>query len=99
MNSELFSRSRIMECIKDPKNRRRIIWTASIVLERMVVARYPNFPKLEYAKVKRTLKELCADNVLVQRPRLHTHFTLKETAYMRPGDVEGRRHGETKVFH
>jgi len=61
----------------------RTIWTPSTTLAAMGIERWPHESKLNYNQVKRILAELEAMGVVVKRPRLHSHFTLLETAYER----------------
>ena len=84
-----------LKTIFDPKNDRRIIWTASILLERLKIGWYPDIPKQEYESAKDVLAELYSSGKLVKRPELHSRFTLRETAYMRPDDTRGRNIGPT----
>ena len=84
-----------LKTIFDPKNDRRIVWTASILLERLKIGWYPDIPKQEYQSAKDVLAKLCSDGQLVQRPELHSRYTLRETAYMRPDDTPGRNTGPT----
>ena len=89
------TREAVLATINSPKNRNRIIWTSATTLERMGIARYPNYPRQSYEMAKRILRELCAEGELVKRPELHSHFPLKETAYMSPGDASGRNSGRS----
>ena len=84
-----------LKAILDPKNDRRIIWTASILLERLKVGWYPDIPKQEYESAKKVLAKLCSDGHLIERPEMHSRYTLRETAYMRPEDAQGRNTGPT----
>ncbi len=84
-----------IQVIAAPGNKARIIWTASILLDRLKVAYYPNIPKHEYESAKAVLAQLCDDGYLVKRPELHTRYTLHESAYMRPDDALGRNTGPT----
>jgi hypothetical protein len=70
--------------IYDERNRRRVVWSPSTTLAVMEIEQYPHHnPPDNYRRMKRILKALCDEGLLVQRPRLHTRYTLKETAYER----------------
>ena len=89
------TRDAVLNAIHGTSNRKRIIWTPAIVLERMHLGRYPDYPRQEYERTKTVLAELCAEGLLIRRPELHSYYTLRETAYMRPDDAVGRNLGPT----
>ena len=99
MTAETPSRDQTLDAINDPKNRSRVIWTPSIVLERLGIGRYPNYPKHAYARAKDVLAVLCAEGILIRRSELHSHYTLRETAYMRPAVMRGRNVSPSIATH
>lgn len=86
------NRDNVLATIYAAKNRRRVIWTASTTLATMEIESYPHRPPTNYRRMKKVLKGLCDEGLIVQRPKVHSHFTLKETAYQRderlPENVE-----------
>jgi len=79
------TREAVIATIYAPAHRRRVVWSPSTTLAAMEIERYPHVPQLNYRKMKKLLKELCDAGLLIRRSRLHSHFTLKETAYERVG--------------
>jgi hypothetical protein len=77
----------VLAAIRDPRHRRRIIWSPSTTLATMGVEHYPHVPPDNYRRMKKVLAQLHADGHLVQRPHPHSHFTLKELAYERAAGV------------
>ena len=89
------TREQIMAVIRDPKNRRRKLWTASVVLDRMgVYRRFENlshYNKNDRIRVKRLLAELCEEGLLRVVKECHTlHSTTNtpEVAYGLPDGTE-----------
>jgi hypothetical protein len=82
----ILSAEAVLKAIYAQRHARRVIWTASIILERLDVARYPEIPKHQYAKAKRILASLWAEGTLIRRVDVHKRFTMCEIAYMRPSD-------------
>ena len=90
-----------MAVIRDPKNRRRRLWTASVVLDRMGVYRrfeaYSNYRKNNRLRVKRLLAELCEEGLLrvvKERHTLHSTTCTAEVAYGLPEESESRSDAE-----
>ena len=80
-----------MAVIRDPKNRRRKLWTASVVLDRMGVYRrfeeQSHYRRNDRLRVKRLLAELCEEGLLrVVKPHhtLHSATGTAEVAYGLP---------------
>jgi hypothetical protein len=78
----------ILAVIRDPKNRKRKLWTASVVLDRMGVYRrfedQRNYRKSDRIRVKKLLIELCeagALRVVKERHTLHSATGTGEVAY------------------
>jgi len=82
------NRDSVLAAIYDQRNCRRIIWTPSTTLAAMRIERYPHDPPTNLRRMKRLLAALHAEGLLIKRPHLHSHYTLKEVAYER---VAGRR--------
>ena len=88
MTQEPITREQIMAVISDPKNRRRKLWTASVVLDRMGVYRrfedQSNYRKNDRLRVKKLLAELCEAGLLrvvKERHTLHSATWTAEVAY------------------
>jgi predicted Zn-ribbon and HTH transcriptional regulator len=75
-----------IETIWARKNRRRTIWTATILLERIGIARHSNTPAAFHKQAARILRELWRTGKLVRRVALNREGHLLEAAYMRPED-------------
>ena len=97
MPQEPVSKEQIMAVIRDPKNRRRKLWTASVVLDRMGVYRrfeaYSNDRKKDRIRVKRLLAELCEEGLLQvvkERHTIHSATWTAEVAYGLPEESEPR---------
>jgi hypothetical protein len=60
----------------------RSIWSPCTTLERLGVEWYPH-TKHNRAAMKRVLKRLHSQGLIVRRPELHSHYTFKEEAYER----------------
>jgi hypothetical protein len=78
----------ILAVIRNPKNRRRKLWTASVVLDRMGVYRrfepQTNYQAGDRIRVKRLLEELCEAGLLrvvKARHTLHSATWTPEVAY------------------
>ena len=90
MADERISKEHVLAAIR--KSRRYTLWTACTTLERMGIERYPHQPRGNRLAMRAVLAELCQEGWLVERDRLHSHFTFKEVAYeLGP---EGRARGE-----
>jgi predicted Zn-ribbon and HTH transcriptional regulator len=74
-----------IETIWARRNRRRTIWTPSILLERIGIARHPSTPVALHKQAARILRELWRAGKLVRRVALNRDHLL-EAAYMRPED-------------
>jgi hypothetical protein len=83
MADKRITRDAVLSAIYARVNRRRIIWSPSTTLTAMEIERYPHLPQDNYRRMKRVLEGLCRAGLLVQRPSLHSHFTMKEVAYER----------------
>ena len=84
MTSDPITREQIMAVINDPKNNRRKLWTASVVLDRMGVYRrfedQTNYRKNDRLRVKKLLAELCDDGLLRIEKAEHTLHSATGTA-------------------
>jgi len=80
--SEMDTRA-VLAFICAPSNKRRIIWSPATTLEAMGIEQYPHHPPTRYRKMKHVLEELASKGYLVQRQRLHSHFSMKEIAFVR----------------
>jgi hypothetical protein len=96
------TKEQIMAVVSDPKNRRRGLWTASVVVDRMGVYRrfeaYSNYRKIDRLRVKRLLAELCEERLLrvvKERHTLHSATWTAEVAYGLPEESESRSDAET----
>ena len=85
------TREQIMAVITDPKNRRRKLWTASVVLDRMGIYRrfedQDNYQRNDRIRVKRLLADLCEAGLLrvvKERHTLHSATWTAEVAYGLP---------------
>jgi len=85
-----------LETINDKQNSRRKIWTATILLDRMGIARSPipygKWSKQKRLRAKRVLQELWLAGKLVRKPRPDTrnrYLAGSEKAYLRPEDAGG----------
>lgn len=78
-----FDAESVLSAIYDQRNERRVIWSPSTALSIMNIEQYPHLPQTNYRKMKRILRQLCDDGHLVQRPELHSRYTMNETAYSR----------------
>lgn len=76
----------VLTFIFSSKNKHRIIWSPTTTLEAMDIEQYPHHPSTRYQKMKHVLEELASKGYLVQRPRLHSHYSMKEIAYERAKD-------------
>jgi hypothetical protein len=79
------SRATVMATIYATENKRRVIWTAGKTLAVMGIQWYPFRPPDKYRRMKKILKGLCDDGLIVARPKLQSYYTLKEVAYQRNG--------------
>ncbi len=86
-DSTAFDANSVLATIYDQRNERRVIWSPSTTLSVMNIEHYPHLPQTNYRKMKRILRQLCDDADLVQRPELHSRYTMNEVAYSR---VDGR---------
>jgi hypothetical protein len=86
MADHRITRDTVLSAIYARKNRRRVIWSPSTTLTVMEIERYPHLPQDNYRKMKSVLRGLCREGLLVQRPNLHSNFTMKELAYERAGE-------------
>jgi len=84
-----------MAVISAPKNRRRKLWTASVVLDRMGVYRRfedkSHYKKNDRLRVKKLLAELCEAGLLrivKKRHTLHSATWTDEVAYALPMETE-----------
>jgi hypothetical protein len=73
----------VRDAVFAAKHKRHVVWTASKTLARMGIEYYPHSPKTNYRRMKALLRFLCDDGLLVARPALQSHYTLKEVAYER----------------
>lgn len=83
----------IMAVIRDPKNRKRKLWTASVVLDRMGVYRrfedQGNYRKSDRIRVQKLLNELCEAGelqVVKECHTLHSATGTGEVAYGLPDE-------------
>ena len=77
------NRDEVLAAIRDRKHRGRVIWSPSTTLAAMGIEWYPHWPRDNYRRIKAVLKRLCEEGELIQRPRLHSHYTFNEVAYER----------------
>ena len=83
MPDSRINRDDVLATIYATRNCRRVIWTASTTLAAMEIESYPHRPPTNYRRMKKVLKDLCDEGLIIQRPKLHSHYTLKEAAYQR----------------
>ncbi|MDB5294617.1 MAG: hypothetical protein JWO31_600 [Phycisphaerales bacterium] len=84
MTDDRINFAAVLAAVRDPRNRNRVIWSPGTTLAVMGIERFPYDPPANYRAMKRVLADLRAAGFLVQRPRTHRHFTLREVAYERP---------------
>ena len=97
MSQEPITPEQILAVIKDPKNSKRKLWTASVVLDRMGVYRrfedQRNYRKNERIRVKELLAELCDAGLLQvvkERHTLHSATWTPEVAYGLPETTQSQ---------
>jgi hypothetical protein len=83
MPNPRITRESVLSAIYAHANRRRIIWSPSTTLTVMGIERYPHLPQTNYRSMKKVLKGLCDEGLLIRREGLHSRYTMKETAYER----------------
>ena len=95
MIQQPITREQIMAVITDPRNRRRKLWTASVVLDRMGVYRrfedQRNYRRADRLRVNKLLADLCEAGLLrvvKQRHTLHSATWTAEVAYGLPEQRE-----------
>lgn len=83
-----------LETIFDRRNRRRKIWTATILIDRMGISRspvpYSNYDTQARRQAKKVLHELWLQRKLLRKTRPDTrnaYLAGAETAYVRPADA------------
>jgi hypothetical protein len=84
--SEQLTTTAAIETICARANRRRTIWTPTVLVERIGIARYPNIPAASHKRAARILRELWRAGKLVRRVDLKRDHVILEAAYMRPED-------------
>ncbi len=91
MNQPLITHELVLETIKDPKNKTRKLWTASVVLDRLGIYRKfesgANYNKQDRRRVKKLLEELYQAGHLVivkEQHTLHSATANAEVAYGLP---------------
>ena len=84
----------VLETIFDERNKRRKIWTPTILLDRMGISRspipYSNYDKQSLRKAKKVLHELWLQRKLLRKTKPDTrnrYLAGSEVAYVRPGDA------------
>ena len=77
------NRDAVLAAIFSGDHARRVIWTSSTTLAAMEIEWWPHISPHNYQQMKRVLKGLCEEGLLVRRPEKQSRFTLKETAYER----------------
>lgn len=77
------NREQVLAAIYSERNSGRVIWTPCTTLAAMGIEWYPNRPRDNRNTMKRVLRQLSEEGLLVERPCLHSHFTFKERAYER----------------
>lgn len=95
MTEAPITREQIMAVIAAPKNSRRKLWTASVVLDRMGVylrfGNQANYRKNDRLRVKKLLEELFDDGLLrvvKEEHTLHSTTGTAEVAYGLPEAAE-----------
>ena len=95
MNQERITREQILAVIRDPKNRKRKLWTASVVLDRMGAYRrfedQRNYRKNDRIRVNRLLAKLCQEGLLKvvkEHHTLHSATWTPEVAYGLPEETD-----------
>jgi len=85
-----------LEVIREEANARRVVWTATVLLDRSGLARspvpYSNWKKSARRRAEALLKDLWLSRHLVRRLKPDTrnsYLAGSEIAYARPGDVAG----------
>ena len=78
----------IISAMQDPRNRRRKLWTASVVLDRLGAYRQcepqMNYSKRDRLRVKKLLREMHEEGLIVvvkERHTLHSATWTAEVAY------------------
>ena len=91
MLEQPITREQILAVIKDPINKKRTLWTASVVLDRMGVCRrfggYAKYRTNDRIRVKKLLAQLCQAGVLrvvKEHHTLHSATGTSEVAYGLP---------------
>jgi hypothetical protein len=86
-----------LETIFDKRNQRRKIWTPTILIDRMGIARSPvtygNYDKRALNRAKKILHELWLDRQLIRKVELDTrnrYLAGSEIAYIRPADAPAK---------
>jgi hypothetical protein len=95
MTQEPITSEAIMAVIRDPKNRKRKLWTASVVLDRMGIYRrfevLTHYRKKNRIRVKKLLAELCQAGhlrVVKKSHTLHSATWTAEVAYGLPDEAQ-----------
>jgi hypothetical protein len=83
---ERLTTTAVIETIWSRRNRRRTIWTATILLERIGIIRHPGTPAASHKQAASILRDLWRAGKLVRRVVLNREDHLLEAAYMRPED-------------
>lgn len=88
MTPEIITPETVLSVIRNPKNRSRKLWTASVVLDRMGVYRrfekQSNYSKKDRIKVTKILAQLCEEGILTvlkEQHTLHSSTWTSEIAY------------------
>ena len=86
----------VLETIFDKRNKRRKIWTPTILVDRMGIARAPirlsDYDKQPQRHAKKVLHELWLQGKLLRKVRPDTRNSYRagsEIAYFRPADAPG----------
>ena len=95
MIQEPITSEQIMAVISSPKNRKRKLWTASVILDRMgIYRRFENqahYRKNDRIRVKKLMAALCEAGLLrvvKERHTLHSATWTGEVAYGLPIETE-----------
>lgn len=88
MKTSELTRDTVLQELQKSRNKKRKIWTASIILDRFGIYRwgekYENYSRNDRLKANRILKELWVDGILVKKVKPDTRSLFgKEDAYIR----------------
>lgn len=94
--TEILSEETVLNMLFDPKNKKRKVWTPTVVLDRMGINRspvpYDKWSKANRLKAKMILQALWQRGIIVRDVKKDTrnsYLAGAELAYRRPQDAHG----------